>query len=81
MVENKKIVVSLQIGSGIWYRVERCSFCNGLFVRRFPDKGFPSASKGLAPPDADFGSFERKKKNDINDVQMELFNPITRPKR
>jgi hypothetical protein len=81
MVENKKIVVSLQIGSGIWCRVERRASPSGLFVHRFPDKGFPSRRKGFTLPDINFGGFERKKKNDINDVQMELFNPITRPKR
>ncbi len=81
MVENKKIVVSLQIGSGIWCRVERCASPNGFFVPASLIMAFPLPVRGLPLPLPIFGSFERKKKNDINDVQMELFNPITRPKR
>jgi hypothetical protein len=32
-------------------------------------------------PEVDSGTLERKEKNDINDLQMELFNPINRPKK
>ena len=81
MVENKKIVVSLQIGSDIWCRVGRRTSLDGLFVHRFPIRAFPLPERDLPLPMLVIGSFERKKKNDINDLQMELFNPITRPKR